>query len=81
MRETMEEQKETQAKEAASRDQVALELMKFVAVTTGYGKGGPAAGFGGAKERMARTPEEHADALLELFERCRAVVAKPSEPR
>ena len=26
-------------------DEVALEMMKFIAVTTGYGKGGGAAGF------------------------------------
>jgi hypothetical protein len=57
---------------ARSKDEVALELMKFVAVTTGYGKGGSGAGYGTAK--AARTPEEYADALLELFERCRTVV-------
>lgn len=56
-----------------SKDEVALELMKFVSLTTGYGKGAPTAGFGG---KPSRTPEEHADALLELFERCRAVVYK-----
>lgn len=57
-----------------SRDEVALELMKFVAVTTGYGKGtGSAAGFSG---KPTRTPEEYADALLQLFERCRSVLAK-----
>lgn len=55
-------------------DEVALDLMKFIAVTTGYGKGsGPAAGFGG---KGARSSEEYADSLLELFERCRAVVRK-----
>jgi hypothetical protein len=57
-----------------TQDQVALELMKFIAVTTGYGKGAPATGFGAGK--AARTPEEYADALLELFERCRKTVAK-----
>lgn len=55
-------------------NQVALEMMKFIASTTGYGKGQSAAGFG--KERQIRTPEEHADALIELFERCRAAVSK-----
>jgi hypothetical protein len=56
-----------------TKDQVALELMKFIAVTTGYGKGNQGgAGFGGKVSN--RTPEEHADALLQLFERCRSVV-------
>jgi hypothetical protein len=57
-----------------TKDEVALELMKFVAVTTGYGKGGAGAGYGMPK--AARSPEEHAESLLELFERCRAVVHK-----
>jgi hypothetical protein len=57
---------------ARSKDEVALELMKFIAVTTGYGKGSGGAGYG--SNRPGRTPEEYADALLELFERCRTVV-------
>jgi hypothetical protein len=52
-------------------DEVALELMKFIAVTTGYGKGTPTAGFGG---KGPRSSEEYADSLLELFERCRKTV-------
>jgi len=60
-----------------SRDEVALELMKFVAVTTGYGKGtGSSAGFSG---KPTRSPEEYADALIQLFERCRVVVSKEPE--
>ncbi len=58
---------------ARSKDEIALELMKFIAVTTSYGKGAPTAGFGGGKPRSA---EEYADALLDLFERCRSVVNK-----
>jgi hypothetical protein len=54
-------------------DEIALEMMKFIAVTTGYGKGGSAAGFAG---KGAKTPEEFADALLQLFERCRTVINK-----
>jgi hypothetical protein len=50
--------------------------MKFIAVTTGYGKGVSAAGFTG---KAAKTPEEYADALLQLFERCRAVVGKEKD--
>ncbi|HZT36886.1 MAG TPA: hypothetical protein VFA28_03235 [Bryobacteraceae bacterium] len=59
--------------QGASRDEIALELMKFIAVTTGYGKGAPVAGFGG---KPSKTAEEYADSLLQLFERCRDVVEK-----
>ena len=63
------------AKDAAkSRDEVALELMKFIAVTTGYGKGTTAAtGFSG---KVSKTSEEYAESLLRLFEKCRDVVEK-----
>lgn len=54
-------------------DEVALELMKFIATATGYGRGSQAVGFTG---KGARTAEEQADSLLELFERCRTVVRK-----
>ncbi len=58
-----------------SKDEIAFELMKFIAVTTGYGKGAAAvAGF--SAKPAARTAEEHAEALLELFERCRGVLNK-----
>ncbi|MGA3040348.1 MAG: hypothetical protein ABSF54_06090 [Bryobacteraceae bacterium] len=59
---------------AKTKDEVALELMKFIAVVTGYGKGNAAAGFSG--KPASRSAEEHAEALLELFERCRTVVNK-----
>ena len=56
-------------------DEVALELMKFIAVTTGYGRsGGSTAGFSG--KPVTRSAEEYADALLQLFDRCRDVVRK-----
>jgi hypothetical protein len=49
--------------------------MKFIAVTTGYGRAGTSsAGFSG--KPVTRSPEEHADALLELFDRCRRAVKK-----
>jgi len=57
-----------------SADEIALELMKFIATTTGYAKGAQAVGFSG---KPPRTPEEQAEALLELFEKCRRIVAKP----
>ena len=60
-----------------SKDDIALELMKFIAVTTGYGKaGGSSAGFSGKPTKNAA--EEHAEALLALFDRCRKVVGKDS---
>lgn len=57
--------------DARSQDEVALELMKFIAVTTGYGKGTPTTGFSG---KGPRSSEEYADSLLELFDRCRTAV-------
>ena len=60
---------------ARTHDEVALELMKFIAVSTGYGRASQsAAGFSG--KPTTRSAEEHAEALLELFERCRRVVKK-----
>lgn len=59
-----------------TKDEIALELMKFIAETTGYGKGAATAGFAA---KGAKSPEEYAEALLELYERCRAVLRK--EPK
>jgi hypothetical protein len=56
-----------------SKDEVALELMRFITVTTGLGKTSSGAGFGG---KAAKAPEEQVDSLLQLFERCREVVGK-----
>jgi len=54
-----------------NKDEVALELTRFIAGTTGIGKTAGGAGFGG---KAPKTPEEQVDALLQLFQRCRAVV-------
>ncbi len=62
---------DSKAQEKTTKDEVALELMKFIAVTTGYGKGTGSPGFG---SKAGKTPEEYADSLLELFERCRKTV-------
>lgn len=56
----------------ASKEEIALELMKFVAMTTGFGKGS-SAGFSG---KTPKTPDEQVDSLLNLYERCRTVVSK-----
>ena len=51
-------------------EDVALDLMKFVAMTTGYGKtSGPGAGFQGSGT-PAKAAEEYADHLLQLYTRC-----------
>lgn len=71
----MPEEKE-KAEAPHGQDEVALEMMKFIAVTTGYGKGTGSAGFTG---KTAKTPEEYADALLQLYERCRAVIRKKGD--
>ena len=59
-----------------TKEEIALELMKFIAVTTGYGRTSTSPGFAG---KGTRGPEEQADALLELFDRCRATVLR--EPK
>lgn len=67
----MAEENASPAQSLRSKEEIALELMKFVAVTTGYGKGAPAAGYTGKPMKSA---EEYTDALLQLYQRCRAVV-------
>jgi len=67
------EEKEPTPRPTASKDEVALELMRFIASTTGMGKTSSGAGFAG---KAPKTPEEQVDALLQLYERCRAVVGK-----
>jgi hypothetical protein len=58
-----------------SKDDVALDLMKFIAVNSGFGKSGqPSAGF--SAKAGTRTPDELAEDLLNLFDRCRKVVNK-----
>jgi hypothetical protein len=58
-----------------SKDEVALDLMKFIAVSTGLGKSGQI-GAGFSPKAGTRSPEELAEDLLNLFDRCRKAVAK-----
>jgi hypothetical protein len=57
-------------------EDIALDLMKFVAMTTSYGKTtGTGVGFQGTG--AAAKPEEYAAQLLELYGRClQSVVGK-----
>ena len=58
-----------------SKDDVALDLMKFIAVNAGYGKSGQtSAGF--SAKAGTRSPDELAEEMLNLFDRCRKVVHK-----
>jgi len=53
-------------------EDIALDMMKFVAMTTGYGKTGtPGAGFQGGTVAKA---EDYAAHLLELYGRCLTAV-------
>jgi hypothetical protein len=55
-------------------EDIALDMMKFIAGTTGYGKTGlPGAGFQGGTVSKA---EDYATHLLELYTRCLAAVKK-----
>lgn len=75
LRNYMTDDKETPPRTPASKDEVALELMRFIAVTTGYGKSSGSTGFAG---KAPKTPEEQVEALIQLYERCRTVVGKAS---
>jgi hypothetical protein len=53
---------------ARRNEDIALDLMKFVAGTAGVGKpAAPSTGFSGA---ASAKPEEHVNQLLELYGRC-----------
>jgi hypothetical protein len=55
-------------------EDIALDLMKFVAMTTGYGRtAGSGTGFG-AGAGAANKPEDYAAHLLELYGRCLTAV-------
>jgi hypothetical protein len=55
-------------------EDIALDLMKFVAMTTGYGRT-TSSGVGFQGTGAAAKPEEYAAHLLELYSKCLHVVA------
>jgi hypothetical protein len=63
---------ETSAFSLGSRrnEDIALDLMKFIAMATNYGKPGGAAGGLGFQGGQPPKPEEYADHLLELYGKC-----------
>jgi hypothetical protein len=54
---------------ARRNEDIALDLMKFVAMTTGYGRT-TSSGVGFQGTGSAAKPEEYAERLLELYGRC-----------
>ena len=63
---------------ARRNEDIALDLMKFVAGTAGVGR--PAAPSTGVTGAAAAKPEEHVNQLLDLYSRClRAVEGKGPE--
>jgi hypothetical protein len=61
---------------ARRNEDIALDLMKFVAMTTGYGRT-TSSGVGFQGTGAATKPDEYATHLLELYARClNAVQAK-----
>lgn len=56
-------------------EDIALDMMKFIAVTTGYGKGIGPGGVGFEKPSSTARPEDYAAHLLELYGRCLSAVA------
>jgi len=55
-------------------EDIALDLMKFVAMTTGYGRTS-SSGVGFQGTGAAAKPEEYATHLLELYGKCLQAVA------
>jgi hypothetical protein len=56
-------------------EDIALDLMKFIAMTTGYGRT-TSTGVGFQGTGSAAKPEEYAGHLLELYGKCLNAVAK-----
>ena len=62
---------------ARRNEDIALDLLKFVAATAGVGRpAAPSTGFSGAS---APKPEEHVCQLLSLYSRCLKVVEGKGE--
>lgn len=70
----MEEARATGSGAARRNEDIALDLMRFVALTTGYGKT-TSSGVGFQGTGSAAKPEEYAERLLELYGKCLHAVA------
>jgi hypothetical protein len=70
----MEEASATGSGAGRRKEDIALDLMKFVAMTTGYGRT-TSSGVGFQGSGSAAKPEEYAERLLELYGKCLSAVA------
>jgi hypothetical protein len=71
----MEETSRNSSGHARRNEDIALDLMKFVAMTTGYGKTATSGGVGFTGGGSASKPEDYAAHLLELYGKCLGAVA------
>ena len=71
----MEETPGTGSAAGRRNEDIALDLMKFVAMTTGYGRT-TSTGVGFQGSGSANKPEEYAEQLLELYGKCLTAVGK-----
>ncbi len=70
----MDEVPATGSGHARRNEDIALDLMKFVAMTTGYGRT-TSTGVGFQGSGSVARPEDYADKLLELYGRCLGAVS------
>ena len=69
----MDEQGHVAASPGARRNEdIALDMMKFIAMTTGYGRTASGVGFQGAASQ--NKAEDYAQHLLELYGKCLTAV-------
>jgi len=69
----MEEASTTGSGAGRRNEDIALDLMKFVAMTTGYGRT-TSSGVGFQGTGSAAKPEDYAEKLLELYGKCLGAV-------
>ena len=70
----MEEAPATGSGASRRNEDIALDLLKFVAMATGYGRT-TSTGVGFQGTGSAAKPEDYADRLLELYGKCLSAVA------
>jgi hypothetical protein len=70
----MDEGTHSTATGARRNEDIALDMMRFIALTTGYGKTAGSAGAGFGTGGAASKPDEYAQHLLELYGKCLTAV-------